>query len=101
MGKDIGKNFSGKYSQKRLDHAKQSPIDVFKTPSKRAIQKAAEATGDLNGNKIAFKITKVSRNSQQNNLQTVTNENDTELPKERYVSPEKRQEIIDNLRLKW
>ena len=101
MGKDIGKNFSGKYSQKRLDHAKQSPIDVFKAPSKRAIQKTAEATGDLNGNKIAIKITKVSRNSQQNNLQTVTNENDTELPKERYVSPEKRQEIIDNLRLKW
>ena len=31
------------------------------------------------------KITKVSKNSQQNNLETVTNENE----KERYMSPEK------------
>ena len=33
-----------------------------------------------------------------NNLETVTNENDKEIPKERYISPEKRQKIIDNLR---
>ena len=52
------------------------------------------------GNKIANRITKVSKNSQQNNSETVTNENDKEIPKERYISPEKRQEIIDALRLK-
>ena len=51
-------------SQKLLDHAKQSATDVFKTASKRAIQKTAEATGDLIGNKIASKIMKVSKNSQ-------------------------------------
>ena len=68
--------------------------------SKRAIQKTAEATGDLIGNKIATKITKVSKNSQQNNSETVTNEHDIEIPKERYISPEERQEIIDELRLK-
>ena len=51
-------------------------------------------------NKIANKITKVSKNSQQNNLETVTNENDKEILKERNMSSEKRQEIIDNLRLK-
>ena len=44
------------------------------------------------------KITKVSKNSQQNNSETVTNENDKEIPKERYISPEERQKIIDNLR---
>ena len=37
MGKNIGKNISknlrGKYSQKSLDHAKQSAADVFKTAS--------------------------------------------------------------------
>ena len=33
MGKNIGKNKSCKYSQKFLDHAKTSPIDVFKTAS--------------------------------------------------------------------
>ena len=35
------------------------------------------------------KITKVSKNSQQNNLETVTNENEKEITKERYMSPEK------------
>ena len=50
--------------------------------------------------KIANKITGVSKNSQQNNSETVTNEYDKEIPKERYISPEKRKEIIDNLRLK-
>ena len=33
---------------------------------KRAIQKAAEATGDLIGNKIADKITSVSKKSNNN-----------------------------------
>ena len=42
----------------------------------------------------------VSKNSKQSNWQTGTNKNDKEIPKERYVSPEKRQPIIDDLRLK-
>ena len=45
---------------------------------------------------------KVSKNSQKNNSETVTNENDKEIskeiPKERYMPPEERQKIIDNLR---
>ena len=53
----------------------------------------AEATGDLIGNKIADKITKGSKN----NLDKAKNE--IEMPKERYISPEKRQQIIDELRL--
>ena len=47
------------------------------------------------------KITKVSKNSQKNNSETVSNENDKEMPKEipkeRYMSPEERQKITDNL----
>ena len=35
----------------------------LETASKRAIQKTAEATGDLIGNKIADKITSVSKKS--------------------------------------
>ena len=58
-GKNISKNMSGKYSPKLLDHTEQSPTDAFKTSSKRVIRKAAEATGDLIGNKIANEITKV------------------------------------------
>ena len=51
------------------------------------------------GNKIAEKITKVSQNSQQNSSETVTNEHDKEIPKERYISPKERQKINDDLRL--
>ena len=43
------------------------------------------------------KITKFSKNSQQNNLETLINENDKEIPKERYISLEERQKNIDNL----
>ena len=43
-------------------------------------------------------ITKVLKNLEENNLETVTNENDKEIPKERYISLEERQKIIDNLR---
>ena len=42
------------------------------------------------GNKIADKITKVLKNAQQNNPETVTNENDKEIHKERYISPQER-----------
>ena len=62
IGKNISKNLNGKYSQKLLDHAKQSASGPFKTAAKRAIQKPPEATGDLNCNKIAKKITKVPKN---------------------------------------
>ena len=41
------------------------------------------------------KIIKVSKSKQQSNSETVTNEN--EIPKERYISPEERQKIIDIL----
>ena len=44
------------------------------------------------------KITKVSKYLQQNNSETVTNKNNKEIPKERHISPEERQNFIDNLR---
>ena len=110
MGKDIGENISkhvsGKYSpgmlvmrKKLLDHTKESATDVFKTALKRGIQKTTEATDDFIGNKIAYKIIKVSKNSQQNNSETATNKHYKEVAKERYISPEERQETIDELRL--
>ena len=59
--------------------------NLLKTSSKRFIQKTAEGTGDLIGNKIANKITEVLKNSQQNNLETVTNEHDKGIPKDMYI----------------
>ena len=84
---------TGKYNQKLLEHAKKSATDALKTSPKRVIQKTAEATGDLIGNKIADKT------SPQNNSETNTNENGKKISKERYVSPEERQEIIYELKL--
>ena len=52
----------------------------------KLLQRTAEATGDLIGNKVADRITKVLKNSQQNNLEAVTNDHDKEIPKERYIS---------------
>ena len=60
IGKNISKNLSGKYSQKLLDHVKQSTTDALKTTPKRVIIKTAEVTGGLIGNKITNTITKVS-----------------------------------------
>ena len=59
------------------------------TSSKIAIQKTAEATVDLIGNKIADKITSVSKKPSNNN----NNNEDVELTthKERYISPEEKQ----------
>ena len=63
FAKNIGKNLSNKYIQKLLDSAERSTVDAIKTASKRAIQKTAEAAGDLIGNKFADKITSVSKKS--------------------------------------
>ena len=61
--KNMGKNLSNKYGQKVIDTAKKSTTYAIKTASKRAIQKTAEATGDLIVNKIADKITSISKKS--------------------------------------
>ena len=65
FAKNMGKNISNKYSPKLVDGAKKSATDAIKTASKRPIHKIAEATGDLIGNKIADKITSVSKNLQR------------------------------------
>ena len=99
FAKNIGKNLSNKYGQKLLDSAKKFTADAIKTASKRVIQKTAKATGDLIGNKIADKITCVSNKKFTKELRD--NDEDVEINthKERYVSPEERQQIIDELRL--
>ena len=96
----VAKHRSNKYSQKLLDTAKKSTANVIKITSKRVIQKTAETTDDLIGNKIADKITNISKNSARE-LQSQNNEanDEIEILKERYISPENRKQIIDELRL--
>ena len=100
FAKNMGKSLSNKYGQKLLDSAKKSTADAIKTALKRAIQKTAEATGDLIGNKTADKITSVSKKLSNNNDNNNKNE-DVEITahKKRYIPPEERQQIINELRL--
>ena len=107
FAKNMGKSLSNKYGQNRLDSAKKFTADAIKTASKRVIQKTAEATGDLIGNKTADKRTSVSSNSNNNNSNNNNNNNndnnnnddeDVELTthKKRYISPEERQKLLMN-----
>ena len=103
--KNISKNISNKYSKKLFDSAKKSATDVRKAASTRAIQKTAKATGDLIGNKIADKITtelhsstsKISKVLHSRELHP--NEANNEISIERHISPQERQQNIDELRL--
>ena len=53
------------------------------------MKETGQTTGDLIGNKFAIKITKKSA---QSTSETV--ESESEIPKERYISPEERQQIV-------
>ena len=95
------KSLSNKYGQKLLESAKKSTTDAIKTVSKKVIQKTAEATGDLIGNKIADKITSVSKKKSTKESTNYETEVGVEraTPKKRYISPEERQQIINEMRL--
>ena len=79
----------GNMVKKLMDTATKTGMDAAITASKRVVQKTAEATGDLIGNKIADKITSLGK----------TNYKEKEERQEIYIQPEKRQQIIDDLRL--
>ena len=67
-----------------MDTATKTETDAAKTASKSVVQKTTEATGDLIGNKIADKITSIGKPKETEEI---------------YIPPEKRQQIIDDLRL--
>ena len=70
-----------------MDTATKTGMDLAKIASKRVVQKTAEAAGDLIGNKIADKITSIGKPKPKAE------------PEEIYIPPEKKQQIIDDLRL--
>ena len=78
---------------------KKSATDAFKAAlKKKQFQKTAETTGGLMVNKNANKITKVLKNSQQNNSEMRKRMITKYLKKDIYLK--KRQKIIDDMRLK-
>ena len=76
-----GQNYRLLEIEDKIDNAERSATNAFRTSSKRVIQKTAEANGGLIGNKIANRITKVSKNSQQNNLKTIKKQQKKEILK--------------------
>ena len=94
----FARSMSNLYGKNLINTAKKSATDAIKNASKRAIQKTAEATGDLVGNKIADKITSISKKKSDNN-NNINDDVELKNPKKRYISPEERQQIIDQLRL--
>ena len=92
----FARKLGDKYVKKLMNTAKKkkkTDTDAAKTASKRVVLKTAEATGDLIVNKIADKITSVGKTKSKGK------EDETYKRKEIYISPEKRQQIIDDLRL--
>ena len=88
FAKNIGKYLSNKYGQKLVDTAKKSATGALKIATKGAIQKTAEASGDLVGSEIADKITSISKTPPS---ELRSNAASNEIPKERYISPQERQ----------
>ena len=86
----FARKFSNKYGKKLMDTATKTGMDSAKAASKRIVQKTAEDTGDLIGNKIADKITSIGKLKEKDKTKEI---------EETYIPPEKRQQIIDDLRL--
>ena len=57
----FARKFGDKYGKKIMDTATKTGIDATKTASKRVVQKTAEATEHLIGNKVADKITSIGK----------------------------------------
>ena len=75
-----------------MDTATNTGIDSAKTSSKRVVQKTAEAKWDLIGNKIADKITSIGKPKEKEKTKEI---------EDICNQPEKRQQIVDDLRLFW
>ena len=75
-----------------MDTAAKTGIDAAEAASKSVVQKTAEATRDLTGNKIVDKITSVGKTKNKHK------EDETNERQEINIPPEKRHQIIDDLR---
>ena len=91
---DVGKSMKKKYGKKILDNSLSAGKDFAKVAGKKVLSKSAEATGDLIGNKIAERITKSTRNKEQKEDARIMEET-----QELIIPPEKREQIIKDLKL--
>ena len=77
-----------------LDNSLSAGKDFAKIAGKEVLTKSAEATGDLIGNKIVDRITKIARNKEQKEADGIMEET-----QEIITPPEKREQIIRDLKL--
>ena len=82
------------YDNKLLDNSISAGKDFAKIAGKKVLTKNGEATGDIIGNKIADKITKSPRNKAQKEDDKIKEET-----QELIILPEKREQIIRDLKL--
>ena len=91
-----GTNFNSKHGKKLTDTATKAGKDFATIAGKKIVHKSAEATGDLVGNKIADKIISMGKpRSKKEKDET----NIIEETQEIYIPPEKRKQIIKDLKL--
>ena len=90
----FAKNTGNKYGRKIFDKSIDTSKDFAKIAGKKVLHKSAEATGEMIGNKVADRITKSSRNKAQKEDDRIMEET-----QEIYIPPEKREQIIRNLKL--
>ena len=67
----FAKQFGDIYGKKVMDTAAKTGINAAKTDTKRIVQKPAEATEDLIGNKIADKINSVGKSKEKEKTKKV------------------------------
>ena len=82
----------------------KSATDALRVASKKALQKTAKAADDLVGNKFVDKNTgAASQTSSSKSTASATlaqtDEAPMEIPREKFISQEKQQQIIDDLGL--
>ena len=90
----FAKNIGNKCDKKILDKSIDNSKDFAKTADKKALNKSAEATGKMIGSKVADKITKKPRSKTQKEEDRIMEET-----QEIYIPPEKREQIIRDLKL--
>ena len=90
----FARNIGDRYGKKILDNSLSAGKDFAKIAGKKVLNKSAEATGDLIGNKIADRIPKSARNKAQNEDDRIMEET-----QEIMIPPEKREQIIRDLKL--
>ena len=91
---DVSKIYGKKYGNKLLDNSISAGKDFAKIAGKKVLTKSAEATGDMIGNKIADRITKSTKDKAQKE-----DDRKMEETQELIIPPEKREQIIKDLKL--